>query len=94
MPGLRSSLDKGHVREDLTRASECARLLASVGMNFCAINTVNANPLLLDNSFLPQLRRIGDAFRPWGVRLAISVDLSSPRRIGGLESFDPLDPLV
>lgn len=54
--------DKG---EDLTRASEYARLLASVGINFCAINNVNANPLLLDNSLLPQLRRIGDAFRQW-----------------------------
>ena len=39
-------------------------------------------------------RRIAEAFRPWGVRLAISVDVSSPQKIGGLDTFDPLDPHV
>src|SRR5664279_234671 len=80
--------ESGHVREDLTRASEYARLLASVGLNICAINNVNANPLLLSDSFVPQLRRIADAFRPWGVRLAISVDVSSPQKVGRLDTFD------
>jgi alpha-glucuronidase len=86
--------ETGHVRADLSRVGEYGRLLASVGINTCAINNVNANPFLLDESFLPGLRRIAEAFRPWGVRLAISVDVSSPRTIGGLESFDPLDPRV
>ncbi len=86
--------ENGHVRDDLTRVSEYARLLASVGLNICAINNVNANPLLLDNAFLPQLRRVAEAFRPWGVRLAISVDVSSPQKIGGLDTFDPLEPRV
>jgi hypothetical protein len=31
---------------------------------------------------------------PWGVRLAISVDIASPQKIGGLKTFDPLDPAV
>src|SRR5208283_4709124 len=39
--------ENGHVRADLTRASEYARLLASVGINGCAINNVNADPRLL-----------------------------------------------
>src|SRR5208282_4676462 len=39
--------ENGHVREDLSRAGEYARLLASVGINSCAINNVNANPQLL-----------------------------------------------
>ena len=34
--------DGGHVRADLTRAGEYARLLASVGINGCTINNVNA----------------------------------------------------
>ena len=38
------------------------------------------------------LARIADAMRPWGVRLAISVDIASPQKIGGLKTFDPLDP--
>jgi alpha-glucuronidase len=84
----------GTVRADLSRARDYARLLASLGINGCTVNNVNANPKILEDSFLPQLARIADVFRPWGVRLAISVNLSSPKVIGGLNSFDPLDPRV
>src|SRR5208282_2264584 len=69
--------ENGGVRADLTRAGEYARLLASIGINGCAINNVNANPRVLEDSFLPQLARVANVFRPWGVRLSISVDLSS-----------------
>ncbi len=84
----------GHVRPDLSRAAQYARLLASVGINTCAINNVNADPALLGDLFLPQLLKIAEVFRAWGVRLAVSVDVSSPRTLGGMESFDPLDPQV
>ena len=49
---------------------------------------------MLTDEFLPQLARLAEAFRPWGVRLAIAVDFSSPQTIGGLDTFDPLDPQV
>jgi len=39
--------ESGSVRDDLTRASQYARLLASVGINGCTINNVNADPNLL-----------------------------------------------
>lgn len=83
-----------NVVPDLTRARDYARLLASIGINGCTVNNVNANPRVLTTEFLPQLARIADAFRPWGVRLSISVDLGSPKIIGGLKTFDPLDPSV
>ena len=86
--------EKGSVRADLTRVGEYARLLASIGVNGCTINNVNADPRIIDDSFLPQLARIADVFRPWGVQLAVSVDLSSPEALGNLDSFDPLDPRV
>ncbi len=86
--------ENGNVRADLTRAGEYARLLASIGINGCAINNVNANPSVLEDDFLPQLARVADVFRPWGVRLSISVDLSSPKVIGGVDTFDPADPRV
>jgi alpha-glucuronidase len=86
--------DGGSVRADLTRAAEYARLLASIGINGCNVNNVNANPKVLASDFLPQIARIADAFRPWGVRLSLSVDLSSPQTMGGLDTFDPLDPRV
>jgi alpha-glucuronidase len=86
--------ENGNVRADLTRAGEYARLLASIGINGCAINNVNANPRVLEDDFLPQLARVADVFRPWGVQLSISVDVSSPKVIGGLDTFDPADPRV
>lgn len=84
----------GQVRTDLTRVGEYGRLLASVGINGCAINNVNASPLILSAEFIPQLARVADAFRPWGVKLAVSVDMSSPMVVGGLKTFDPRDPGV
>ena len=84
----------GHVRQDLTRVHEYARLLASVGINGCAVNNVNANPVVLTDAFLPELARLAAAFRPWGVRLAVAVDFGSPKATGGLDTFDPLDPRV
>ena len=86
--------DNGSVRADLTRVRDYARLLASIGLNGCTINNVNANPKTLEDGFLPQLVRVAEAFRPWGVQMAISVDFSSPKTIGGLDTFDPLDPRV
>ncbi len=32
--------------------------------------------------------------RPWGVRVAMSVALASPQKLGGLKTNDPLDPAV
>src|ERR1051325_3816717 len=86
--------ENGNVRVDLSRASDYARLLASIGINTCIVNNVNADSRVLAPDFLPQLARIADAFRPWGVRLGISVDLSSPKSLGHLDTFDPLDPRV
>jgi alpha-glucuronidase len=84
----------GHVREDLSRVADYGRMLASLGINGCAVNDVNANPHMLDPAFIPQLARIADAFRPWGVRVVLAVDFGSPKSEGGLDTFDPLDPRV
>ena len=86
--------DNGHVRSDLTRASEYARLLASVGIDGCNVNNVNAAPDALSTASLKELARIADAFRPWGVRMALSVNIASPQTVGKLNTFDPLDPQV
>jgi alpha-glucuronidase len=92
--GGRSIFFDNGVRADLTRVSEYGRLLASVGINGCSVNNVNADPKMLDDNFLPQLARIADAFRPWGVRIGLAVDFGSPKSLGGLDTFDPLDPKV
>ena len=86
--------DNGSVRADLSRAGEYARLLASAGINGCDVNNVNADLKMLSPEMIKQVARIADEFRPWGVRLALSVDVSSPKVVGGLDTFDPLDPKV
>ncbi|HZQ93819.1 MAG TPA: alpha-glucuronidase family glycosyl hydrolase [Candidatus Sulfotelmatobacter sp.] len=99
----------GGVRADLTRAAQYARLLASLGINGCTVNNVNAAPEVLAHDFIPQLARIADVFRPWGVQLSISVDLSSPAKLttiyvgaapqavtaarSAAETLDTFDPL-
>jgi alpha-glucuronidase len=86
--------ENGHVRESLDRVRDYGRLLASVGINGISINNVNANTRFLETDMLAQVARVADAFRPWGVRVALSVDFSSPMKLGGLATFDPLDPAV
>jgi alpha-glucuronidase len=86
--------DGGRVRSDLTRAGEYARLLASVGINGCTINNVNASPQMLTPEMIKNVARIADEFRPWGVRLSMSVDIASPQEMGGLDTFDPGNPKV
>jgi alpha-glucuronidase len=86
--------ENDNVVPNLTRAADYARLLASIGIDGCTVNNVNANPRTLAPDFLPQLARIAAVFRPWGVRLSISVDFASPKTVGGLDTFDPLNPRV
>ncbi len=86
--------EDGHVRDDLTDVAQYARLLASVGINGCNVNNVNGASPFLEPQMLQGLARIASAMRPWGVRLAISADIASPQKIGGLKTFDPQDPDV
>ena len=86
--------EDGHVRSDLTRVGEYGRLLASVGINGATVNNVNSNLRTLEPAMIHELARIADALRPWGVRMSLSVDLSSPQIVGHLSTFDPVDPDV
>ena len=86
--------ENGKVRADLSRAAAYARLLSSVGIDGCTINNVNADLNLLRPENLRDIARIADVFRPYGVRLSLSVDMSSPQVVGGMDTFDPLDPKV
>ena len=86
--------DAGHVRPNLTRVSEYGRLLASIGINGLTINNVNSDLHTLEPARLAEFARVAAALRPWGVRMSLSVDLSSPQIVGGLPTFDPLDPAV
>jgi alpha-glucuronidase len=82
----------GYVVDNVTRAAEYARLLASVGINGVIVNNVNANATLLSDRNVEGLGRLADAMRPYGVQLGISLNFASPQ--AALGTFDPLDPKV
>ena len=86
----------GRVREDLSRVGAYARLLASTGINAVGVNNVNVHQaeshLLTDH--LPDLARLAEAFRPYGIRVYLSVSFAAPMTVGGLPTADPLDPAV
>jgi alpha-glucuronidase len=86
--------DEHAVRADISRVRGYARLLASVGINGVTINNVNADPKLLDDENLKGVARIAEEFRQYGIRVSMSIDMSSPQVIGGLATFDPLEPQV
>jgi len=72
-----------------------ARLMASVGLNVLCINNVNVHfpaQLLLEDD-LQDLASLAALFRPFGIRLMVSVDYSQPMR-HGIPTADPLDPRV
>ncbi|ACZ29410.1 Alpha-glucuronidase [Xylanimonas cellulosilytica DSM 15894] len=88
--------DDGVVREDLSRVAQYARLLAASGINRVAINNVNVGPLetrLIDD-LLPDVVRIADVFRPYGITTHVSVSWASPVRLRGLPTSDPFSPEV
>ena len=86
--------ENGHVRDDLSRVNDYGRLLASLGINGATINNVNADRRAISAEFLPQVARIAAALRLWGVQIGLAVDFGSPKTLGGLDTFDPLDPQV
>ena len=71
--------EDGAVRGDLSRVRDYARLLASLGINGCVINNVNADPRTLEDDFLPQLARVADTLRPWGVAAGTGSQFCQPQ---------------
>ena len=82
--------------DDLERVRDYARLLASVGINRIVINNVNVHTeeTKLIDSRLPMVEQLAAIFRPYGIRLFLSINYASPIELGGLPTADPLDPQV
>jgi len=86
----------GALRDDLARVARYARLLASVGINAVTVNNVNVGRrearLLADD--LGTVERLAAVFRPWGIRVHLSIDFAAPLNLGDLDTSDPLDERV
>lgn len=76
------------------RYEEYARANASIGINSVVLNNVNASPDMLRNDYLVKVKALADIFRPYGIKVYLSVNFSSPKVLGGLENSDPLDKNV
>jgi alpha-glucuronidase len=76
------------------RLVDYARANASLGINGTVVNNVNASALFLTDRYIPKLKRVADALRPYGIRVYISARFSAPVEVGGLATADPLDPAV
>jgi alpha-glucuronidase len=76
------------------RYTDYARANASIGINGTVLNNVNASPEVLTPRYLEKAAALAGVFRPYGIRVYLSVRFSSPVDIGGLETADPLDPGV
>ncbi len=73
------------------RYEEYARANASVGINATVLNNVNASPNMLREDYLKKVKVLADIFRPYGIKVYLSVNFSSPKVLGGLENSDPLN---
>jgi alpha-glucuronidase len=76
------------------RYIDYARANASIGINGAVLNNVNASPYILTPDWLEKAAALADIFRPYGIRVYLSVRFSSPIELGGLKTADPLDPAV
>jgi len=72
------------------RYEEYARANASVGINSVVLNNVNASPNMLREDYLKKAKVLADIFRPYGIKVYLSVNFSSPKVLGGLQNSDPL----
>jgi len=85
----------GKFEYDPVRLRNLARLMSSVGLNVLCINNVNVrNPAhRLIEDWLPELAQVAAIFRPFGVKLMVSIDYAQPMR-HGIDTADPLDERV
>ncbi len=77
-----------------TRYIDYARANASIGINGTVVNNVNASARFLTGEYIGKVKALADVFRPYGIKVYMSVNFASPRLIGGLKTADPLDEQV
>lgn len=76
------------------RYKEYARANASIGINGTVLNNVNASPEIVTSDYLQKVKVIADTLRPYGIKVYLSVNFSSPKVLDELPGSDPLDPGV
>ncbi|MCX6143520.1 MAG: alpha-glucuronidase family glycosyl hydrolase [Ignavibacteriales bacterium] len=109
---LDGSIERGYAGKSLWKWDELpkkidkryhdyARANASIGINGAVLNNVNANPVILKTEYLRKVSALANVFRPYGIRVFLSVNFSSPisgrfeqegNRKGGIGNLPTADP--
>jgi alpha-glucuronidase len=76
------------------RYVEYARANASIGINGTVLNNVNASPEILKPEYLKKVQAIANVMRPYGIKVYLAINFSSPKVLGGLTTSDPLNEEV
>ena len=76
------------------RYTDYARANASLGINGTVLNNVNAKPEMLTAPFIAKAAALADIFRPYGIKVYLSVRFSTPLELHETDSADPLSPAV
>ena len=76
------------------RYREYARANASIGINSVVLNNVNTSPSILSDDYLQKVKILADIFRPYNIKVYLSVNFSSPTILDGLPTSDPFDARV
>ncbi|MGC3957794.1 MAG: alpha-glucuronidase family glycosyl hydrolase [Verrucomicrobiota bacterium] len=102
---LDGSIERGYAGKSLwqwqdlpqhlnVRYRDYARVNASLGLNGAVLNNVNAKADQLSTENLRKAAALAEAFRPYGIRVYLSVNFASPQKLGGLRTADPFDAEV
>lgn len=84
-----------NISKDLrNRLITYARSNASIGINGAVLNNVNASPQMMTSEYLHKVKVIADIFRPYGIRVYLSINFASPMTLGYTKTADPLDMKV
>ena len=84
-----------NISKDLrNRLITYARSNASIGINGAVLNNVNASPQMMTSEYLHKVKVIAEIFRPYGIRVYLSINFASPMALGYTKTADPLDMKV
>ena len=84
-----------NISKDLrNRLITYARSNASIGINGAVLNNVNASPQMMTSEYLHKVKVIADIFRPYGIRVYLSINFASPMALCYTKTADPLDMKV
>jgi alpha-glucuronidase len=70
---------------------EYARANASIGINGTVLNNVNADARMLSREYLEKVKVLADIFRPYNIKVYLSLNFAAPKHLAGLKTSDPLD---